>query len=125
METQCCPKCKNILNQSEVVEGRKEFHCWGCGLSGTYAEMVGSAIAVARRKYENSAKLTCYFCGQPKAIWYDLYPTLTVNGGPTTDPACRDCRPEVAGYLLEIPAGLFSDDGLFTPRRTAAAFSAR
>ena len=118
METQYCPKCKNLLNQSDTVEGRKVFHCWGCGLSGNYAEMVKSAIAVARRKYENASKMTCRFCGQKKAIWYDLYPTLIVDGGPTSVPACKDCRPKVAKYLLKIPAELLSDDMPFTPRRT-------
>ena len=121
MDTQYCPKCKNLLNQSEAVEGRKEFHCWGCGLSGTYADMVKSAIAVARRKYENASKMTCRFCGQKKAIWYDLYPTLIIDGSPIAVPACKDCRPEVAQYLLQVPAGLFTDGLPFTPRRTPAA----
>ena len=121
METQNCPKCKNLLNQSEVFEGRKEFHCWGCGLSGSYAEMVKSAIAVARCKYENASKMTCRFCGQKKAIWYDLFPTLIIDGGPIAVPACKDCRPEVAKYMLQVPAGLFTDDLPFTPRRAPAA----
>ena len=121
MDTQYCPKCKNLLNQSEVFEGRKEFHCWGCGLSGSYADMIKSAIAVARRKYENASKMTCRFCGQKKAIWYDLYPTLIIDGGPIAVPACKDCRPEVAQCLLQVPAGLFTDDLPFSPRRTPAA----
>jgi DNA-directed RNA polymerase subunit M/transcription elongation factor TFIIS len=124
LETQNCPKCKNLLNLSEVFEGRKEYHCWGCGLSGTYAEMVKSAIAIAKHKYENASKMTCGFCGQKKAIWYDLYPTLIVDGGPITVPACKDCRPEVARYLLQVPAGLFTDDLPFTPRRAPATVTA-
>jgi DNA-directed RNA polymerase subunit M/transcription elongation factor TFIIS len=119
LEPQNCPKCKSLLNQSEITEGRKRFHCWGCGLTGTYAEMVKSAIDIARRKYQNASRMTCRFCGKKKAIWYDLFPTLIVDGGPTSVPACKDCRPEVAKYLLKVPAVLLADDVPFTPRRTA------
>jgi len=124
LEPHYCPKCKNLLNQTEAVEGRKLFHCWGCGLTGTYAEMVKSAIDVARRKYRDASKMTCRFCGKQKAIWYDLYPTLIVDGGPTAVPACKDCRPEVAGYLLKVPAGLFADDAPRTPGHTAVKVTA-
>ena len=124
MESQNCPKCKNLLNQTETVEGRKIFHCWGCGLRGTYAEMVKSAIDVARRKYENASKMTCHFCGQKKAIWYDLCPTFIIDGGPTSVPACRDCRLEVAKYLLKVHAGLFSDDRPRVPEHIAVTAKA-
>lgn len=120
-----CPKCKNLLNQTEIFEGRKSFHCWGCGLTGTYAEMVAAAIAIARRKYENASRITCHFCGQKKALWYDLYPTFTVNGGPCSVPACRDCRPEVVTFLLEIPGDILSDTVPAAPRRARAAAPAR
>jgi hypothetical protein len=34
METQYCPKCKNLLNQPETIEGGRTFLCRGYGLEG-------------------------------------------------------------------------------------------
>ena len=27
-----CPKCRLLLTEAEVTEGRTVYHCWGCGL---------------------------------------------------------------------------------------------
>jgi hypothetical protein len=112
MENRYCPKCKSLVTEVEAFEGARIYHCWGCGLRGTHAEMVRTTLTVARRNYENASKLTCHFCREKKAIWYDLFPTLIINGGPASVPACKDCRPEVAQYLLPVPVGLIEQEVL-------------
>ncbi len=74
-----CPKCKNLLMYAQQFEGKIIFHCWGCGLEGTYPEMVKQAEQINQRVYENASRVTCSLCGATGVIGHDLRPK-TVYG---------------------------------------------
>lgn len=69
-----CPKCKALLMESEHVDGKKVYHCWCCGLIGTYGELVKQAEQVRQRVCENASRVSCSLCGNKGVIGHDLRP---------------------------------------------------
>ena len=69
-----CPKCKNLLTEASKFEGKIIFHCWGCGLEGTYQEMTKQAEQANQRVYENASQVACSLCGNKGVIGHDLRP---------------------------------------------------